>query len=204
MTSIGSSVHEKEPDPYHDVYAKTVFGFWVYIVTDFMVFATLFATYSVLHNRTFGGPGASELFNLPLALCQTLFFLISSFVIGLAGVAVHKRKRWETILLFFLTFWLGVAFLWLEWFDLERLYIQGNDWEKSAFLSMYFTLVGTHGVHVVFALLWILILLIPVFANGVTAISVQRLTCLRIFWQFLNVVWIFIFSIVYLLGVTYG
>jgi len=201
MSTPGTIVHESDPDPYHDVYSKTVFGFWVYIVTDFMVFATLFATYDVLHNSTFGGPSAHELFNLPFTLTQTFILLVSSFTCGLAGICVHRNHKNWTIALFSLTFLLGIAFMGMELSEFTRLISGGNSWNKSAFLSMFFTLVGTHGLHMIFALLWVIILIVPVCLHGLTPVSIKRLTCLRMFWQFLNIVWIFIFTVVYLMGV---
>lgn len=193
--------HEAETDPHHDIYSKTVFGFWVYLMTDFMVFTTLFATYDVLHNKTFGGPSAKDLFNIHYTLVQTLIFLLSSFLIGLGGAAAHRKQRVTTLLLFGLTFFLGIIFMGMELNEFSRFIQQGYDWKKSAFLSIYFTIVGTFGLHLLFALLWIVVLLIPVIIHGVTQASVRRLTCLRMFWQFLGVVWIFIYTIIYLLGV---
>ncbi len=202
MTTPETIVHEKYPDPHHEVYSKTLFGFWVYIVTDFMLFATLFATYDVLHNKTFGGPSAKELFNLPYTLTQTFILLVSSATIGLAGVFAHRNRKGWTIALFGITFLLGIAFMWMELAEFSTLINEGNSWHRSAFLSVFFTLVGTYGLHMMFGLLWIIILILPVCLHGLTPVSVKRLTCLRMFWQFLNVVWIFIFTIVYLMGVN--
>ncbi|MFZ0565329.1 MAG: cytochrome c oxidase subunit 3 [Chlamydiales bacterium] len=189
------------PDTHHDVYSKTIFGFWVYLATDFMMFATLFATYDVLHTHTFGGPSARELFNLPYTLVQTLILFISSFTIGVGGILAHRNHKNSTIFLFLLTFLLGIAFMWMELGEFAHLIKGGNSWHRSAFLSIFFTLVGVHGVHMIFALLWVIVLIVPVCLNGLTSVSVKRLTCLKMFWQFLNIVWIFIFSVVYLMGV---
>ncbi|MBI2811726.1 MAG: cytochrome c oxidase subunit 3 [Candidatus Melainabacteria bacterium] len=197
-TALGQ--HEKYPDPYHDAYSRSVFGFWVYLLTDFILFGSLFATYAVLHNNTFGGPPASELFHLHYALAETFVLLTCSFVVGLAGAAAHRRDKKLTISLFAATFVLGIIFMGMEISEMSRLIESGNSWQRSAFLSSYFTLVGTHGVHILFGLLWIPILLFPVLREGLTAVSIRRLTCLRMFWQFLNIVWIFIFSFVYLMG----
>ncbi|MCH9625587.1 MAG: Cytochrome bo(3) ubiquinol oxidase subunit 3 [Chlamydiales bacterium] len=195
-------VHESSPDTHHDVYSRTIFGFWVYLLTDFMVFATLFITYAVLHPNTFGGPSGKELFNLPFTLIQTLLLLTSSLTAGLGGVCVHRQLKKWTLFLFFITFLLGVGFMWMEVNEFTRLIEGGNSWQRNAFLSVYFTLVGTHGLHMLFALLWVVVLLIPVCYHGIKPNSIKRLTCLRMFWQFLNIVWVFIFSIVYLLGVA--
>jgi len=201
MTAPEKIVHEHEPDPHHGLYSRTVFGFWVYLITDFMVFATLFATYDVLHDNVFGGPSARDLFYLPYNLVQTLIMILSGFIIGLGGAVAHRKHRSGTIILFAIAFLLGIAFFWMELGEFARLMAQGHDWKQSAFLSVYFTLVGTHALHIVFALAWFIVLIIPVCAHGLTAANIRRLTCLRMFWQFLGVVWIFIFTVVYLLGV---
>jgi cytochrome o ubiquinol oxidase subunit 3 len=188
------------PDAHHDLYSKTIFGFWVYLLTDFMLFAVLFATYAVLHNSTYGGPSARELFNLPFALVQTLLLLISSFICGLGGAAAHKKQKGWTIALFSIAFLFGLAFIGMEFADCSRLVSEGASWKRSAFLSAFFTLVGTHGLHILFGLLWMVLLIVPVCLEGVTPTSLRRLSCLRMFWQFLNVIWVFIFSFVYLMG----
>jgi len=180
-----------------DVYSKTILGFWVYLMTDCILFATLFAAYGVLHNNTYGGPPARELFSLPVALAETLILLTSSFTCGIAMLAPTKNKvtTW-----FGITFLLGIAFLTLEINEFTHLVHDGNSWQRSGFLSSFFTLVGTHGLHIATGLLWMIILIIPVWRHGLTAVSLKRLTCLRLFWHFLDVVWIFIFTLVYLMG----
>jgi cytochrome o ubiquinol oxidase subunit 3 len=198
MTHPETIVHESYPDPHHHIYSKTLFGFWVYLVTDFMLFATLFATYAVLHNSTYGGPSGAELFNLPFALTQTIILLLSSFTCGLAGASAHRKNKNGTIAFFAITFLLGIAFMAMELTQFSHFISEGNSWKRSAFLSAFFTIVGTHGIHMVFALLWTIVLLIPVSREGVTSVSIRRLTCLRMFWQFLNVVWVFIFTIVFM------
>ena len=187
-------------DAHEETYSKTVFGFWVYLLTDFVLFGTLFATYVVLRSGTYGGPSPKDLFNLPYTLIQTLILLISSFTSGLAGAMAHKGSKNWTVILFGITFLLGIIFMGMEWGEFSRFIGAGASWKRSAFLSAYFTLIGTHGVHMLFGLLWILVFIVPVVREGLTPVSVRRLTCLRMFWQFLNIIWIFIFSIVYLLG----
>jgi len=188
-------MHEPLPDAHQDAYSKTVFGFWVYLLTDFMMFATLFAAYVVLHTKPI-------VLEKPLA--QTLILLTASFTAGLAGTMAHRKNRLGTVGLFGLTFVLGTVFLWMMWVDLGRLVSAGQGWNTNAMMSALFTLLGTHGVHVVFALLWTLVLLVPVCVEGITLVTLRRLTCLRMFWQFINVVWVFIFSIVYLMGAYAG
>lgn len=202
MTSPETTLHESDPDTHHDIYSKTIFGFWVYLLTDFMMFATFFATYAVLCNNTYGGPSAGELFNLPYTLIQTLLLLVSSLTIGLAGAFAHRKHKNWTIALFGVTFLLGIVFMGMELTEFTRFVNEGNSWQRSAFLSVFFTLVGVHGLHVLFGLLWFIVLLPPVWIHGLTPVSVRRLTCLRMFWQFLNIIWVFIFTIVYLMGVN--
>lgn len=201
MTRLKTITCETLPDPYQDEYSKTVFGFWVYLLTDFMMFATIFAVYAVLHKSTFGGPGPKELFNLNSVMKQTWILLVGTFFIGLGGASAHRNSRFQTVLYFILTFISGLIFIWLMTCDLFHMIERGSTWQSNGFMSAYFTLVGTFAVHVIFGLLWIIVLLFPVICCGLNPVSVRRLTCLRMFWQFLNIVWIFIFSIVYFLGV---
>ncbi|NGX38159.1 MAG: Cytochrome bo(3) ubiquinol oxidase subunit 3 [Chlamydiae bacterium] len=200
MTDPATTPHESYPDTHHDTYSKTVFGFWTYLVTDFILFATLFATYLVLHRNTFGGPPIGELVHLPFALTQTLILLVSSFTSGLAGAFAHRKNKNGTILLFAITFLLGIAFMWMELTEFHRFLEGGNSWTNNASLSTFFTLVGTYGAHMFLALLWTVALIIPICRQGITTVSLRRLTCLRMFWQFLNIIWVFIFTIVYLMG----
>jgi cytochrome o ubiquinol oxidase subunit III len=200
MTHPGTVLHESYPDTHHDVYSKTIFGFWTFLLTDFVLFATFFAAYAVLHDNTYGGPSGREIFRLSFTMVQTVILLTCSFISGLAGAAAHRKNKNWTIVLFGITFLLGIAFMWMEIADFSRLINAGNSWKKSAFLSAYFSLLGTHGIHMVLAILWIIVLIPPVFREGITLPSIRRLTCLRMFWQFLNVVWVFIFTIVYVMG----
>jgi cytochrome o ubiquinol oxidase subunit 3 len=194
-------MHEHFPDTFHDNYSKTVFGFWIYLMTDFILFGALFAIYIVLSESAFGGASLRELFRTPFTLTQTLILLASSLTAGLGGAAAHRKEKNPTIAFFSLTFLLGIVFMWMEFVEFSRLITMGNRWDKSGFLSAYYTVVGTHGVHILFGLLWILVLLLPVWREGVSSVSIRRLTCLRMFWQFLNIIWVLIFSYVYLMGV---
>lgn len=193
--------HAAMPDIYNDEYSRTVFGFWVYLLTDFMMFATIFAVYAVLHKNPFGGPGPRELYDLPAVMNQTWVLLVAVFFVGLGGASAHRKHNGQTITYFAVTFILGIVFLWLLFGDFSRLVEQGHTWKNNGYLSSYFTLIGTFAVHIVFGLLWTIVLLLPVMRHGLDLVSIRRLTCLRMFWQFLNIIWIFIFSIVYLLGV---
>lgn len=179
---------------------KTLFGFWVYLMTDCVLFATLFATFAVLRSNTYGGPSGEELFSMPFVLAETLILLTSSFTCGLAILAMHRGRQQQLLAWFGVTFLLGIAFLSLELTEFNHLYQEGNSWQRSGFLSAFFTLVGTHGLHITSGLIWMLIMGVQTIRRGLTANVTRRLTMLGLFWHFLDVVWIFIFTIVYLLG----
>lgn len=194
-------MHEALPDSHQDTNAKTFFGFWLYLMTDCVMFATIFATYAVLSGSTAGGPSGKELFHLPFVLTETLILLAGSFTCGLAMLPEHFEKKNQMLGWFALTFVLGLAFLAFEGAEFSRLIEAGYGWQKSAFLSAYFTLIGTHGLHLLIGLLWMIVLLVPVIRRGPAAVSFRRLTCLRLFWHFLYLIWIFTFTFVYLIGV---
>jgi len=180
--------------------SQSVFGFWVYLMTDCVLFASLFATYVVLRNNTYGGAAGHDIFSLPFALSETLILLTSSFSCGLGILAARQNAKKVVLACFALTFLLGLAFLTLEINEFHRLAAKGNSWRRSGFLSAFFTLVGTHGLHITSGLLWMAVLLPRVWRQGLTAINVRRLTCLSLFWHFLDIIWIFIFTLVYLMG----
>jgi cytochrome o ubiquinol oxidase subunit 3 len=179
---------------------KSLFGFWVYLMTDVVLFASLFATFAVLRNSTFGGPAGAELFSLPFVLTETLILLTSSFTCGLAIVMANRGGRRQTLIWLALTVLLGVAFLTLELTEFSHLAHEGNSWQRSGFLSSFFTLVGTHGAHITTGLVWMLVMMWQVAKRGLERNTLRRLTMLSLFWHFLDIIWIFIFSIVYLLG----
>lgn len=178
---------------------KSVFGFWVYIMTDCVLFATLFATFMVLRN-TYSGPAGDELFSLPFVLAETLILLTSSFTCGLAILAARRGSKQAVFWWFLLTFVLGLAFLSIEINEFRNLVSEGNGWRANGFMSAFFTLVGTHGFHISIGLTWMMVLIPQVMRGGLTKINVRRLTLLSIFWHFLDIVWIFIFTIVYMIG----
>ena len=184
-------------DPFRD---KAIFGFWVYLMTDCVLFATLFATYAVLHNNTNGGPAGGELFSLPYVLVETVLLLTSSFTAGLATLAAGRLRKFQTLFWFGLTFALGAAFLGMEIAEFSHLVAEGQSWRNSGFLSGFFTLVGTHGLHIASGLVWMAVLLIQLVRRGFSPALLKRFTMLGLFWHFLDIVWIFIFTIVYLIG----
>jgi cytochrome o ubiquinol oxidase subunit 3 len=184
----------------HHAEDKITFGFWVYLMTDLIMFAALFAAYAVLRHNTFGGLSEKQLFNLPFVLIETLILLTSSFTCGLGMLAARNASKLKTLTAFGITFLLGAAFLTMELSEFSHLVTDGNSWQKSAFLSSFFTLVGTHGLHIASGLLWLGILFIYILAKGINASAIRKLTLFSMFWHFLDIVWIFIFTIVYLMG----
>ena len=179
---------------------KTILGFWVYLMTDLLSFAVLFATYAVLSGNTAGGPTARELFSLPFVLVETLILLTSSFTVGLAMLALRRLDKKQVLVWFAITFLLGLSFLALEISEFSKLIAEGASWRRSAFLSSFFALVGTHGLHIAVGLLWMMVSMILVWFRGLTPFVASKLTRLSLFWHFLDIVWIFIFTIVYLMG----
>ena len=180
--------------------SKNVFGFWIYIMTDCILFASLFAVYAVLHTHTFGGPHAKELFSLSFVLTETLLLLTSSFTYGLAMLARNSKTPGNVTSWMWATFALGVCFIAMELHEFHSLYVDGHTWATSAFLSSFFTLVATHGLHVTVGLIWMLVITLQINIHGLTPVTKTKLTCLGLFWHFLDIVWIFVFSVVYLMG----
>lgn len=181
---------------------KNLFGFWVYLMTDCILFASLFATYAVLRHNTFGGPGGETLFSLNFVLSETLILLSSSFTCGLGILAARRGQKDKVLVLFGITFLLGLAFLGLELHEFSRFYHDSDSWRRSGFLSAFFTLVGTHGLHITSGLVWMGVLLYRVKRLGLNRFNLRQLTMLSLFWHFLDIIWIFIFTIVYALGIV--
>jgi len=181
---------------------KTIFGFWVYIMTDCVLFATLFATYAVLRNNVADGPSGHDIFNMPYALAETLILLTSSFTSGLVMLAMRMDKLRLVLFWLAVTFALGLSFVVMELTEFAHLIGEGHGPQTSAFLSSFFTLVGTHGLHISIGLLWILVMGAFLVRKGLTEHTKRRLEMFSIFWHFLDVVWVFIFTIVFLMGVA--
>ncbi len=169
-------------------------------MTDLLSFTILFATYIVLSKNTAGGPAASQLFELPFVLVETFILLTSSYTAGLAMLAVRRQDKNKVLLWFAATFALGASFLGMELFEFNKLIAEGASWQTSAFLSSFFALVGTHGLHIAVGLLWMLVSVVLVLRRGLTPFVSSKLIRLTLFWHFLDIVWIFIFTIVYLMG----
>ncbi len=189
------------PDPHQDTFSKTVLGFWMYLMTDCILFATLFITYAVLRHETFGGPSSQELFSLSTSFIETMILLFSSVTCGLGMLSAVRNKKIQVIAWLLVSFLLGASFIAMEVTEFTHLVQEGNSWTRSAFLSSFFALVGTHGLHVSVGLLWMIVMMVQVFLLGVTVITFRRLVVFSLFWHFLDLVWIFIFTFVYLMGV---
>jgi len=176
------------------------FGFWIYIMTDLVIFGTIFAAYIILRNNTFGGPSGKDIFSMPLALTETLILLASSFSCSLGMYEIHRENKKGALCWFLITFVLGLAFLVIEIVEFAHFIHAGHGPQKSAFLSSYFTLVGTHGTHIFFGLLWMLVAMVRIAIRPLVASSVSRIFRMALFWHFLDFVWIFIFTVVYGMG----
>ncbi len=185
--------HQAEADD------RTMFGFWIYLMTDLLMFAVLFAVFAVLRDSTDGGPGAAELLNPDLALIETLLLLTSSFTVGIGMIVARQAKKAQALFWFGVTFLLGLAFLSIELYEFYELIHEGHTMQSSAFLSAFFVLLSTHGLHILSGLLWLGIILVFVAKRGLTHSNVRKLALLSLFWHFLDIVWIFIFTIVYLM-----
>jgi cytochrome o ubiquinol oxidase subunit 3 len=191
---MASHLHEQQE------LTKFTFGYWIYIMSDCILFAMLFATFAVLHSNTFGGPSIKELASMPYIFIETMLLLFSSFSYGLGMMQVHKGQKNPALVLFGITFLLGLSFVGMEINEFMHLIHEGFGPDRSAFLSAFFTLVGTHGLHVTFGLLWMAVLIVQLSSRGTSALMRQKLSCFGLFWHFLDVVWIFVFTLVYLMG----
>ena len=187
---------------HHSTLDTVSFGFWLYIMSDCVLFASLFATFAVLRGETFGGPSAVDIFSLPFVLKETLILLTSSFTMGLAMLAIYRRTPKAAQFALLVTLILGASFLALELSEFRDLVREGFGPQRSAFLSAFFTLVGTHGAHVFVGSIWMLLLMVRIAIQGITLSNTRKLLCLSLFWHFLDVIWIFIFTFVYLFGLT--
>ena len=184
-----------------DTIANQAFGFWLYIMSDLVLFGTIFATYVVLGHNYAGGPTGKDLFHLPYTLGETMLLLFSSATYGISMLAMHKKKKDLVLMWLFVTFLLGLGFIFMEINEFYHMILDGNGPERSGFLSAFFTLVGTHGTHVTFGLIWMAVMMLQAIVKGLTPPVQSRLISLSIFWHFLDIVWVGVFTIVYLMGV---
>ena len=178
----------------------TLLGFWLYLMSDCLIFACLFATYGVLGRSYAAGPSGAELFDLSLIAVATGLLLVSSITYGFAMIAMQARKKAGVLLWLAVTGLLGVGFIGIELYEFSHLIHAGAGPQRSAFLTSFFALVGTHGLHVSFGIIWLVVLMLQVGKHGLTGPNQRRLFCLSMFWHFLDVVWIGVFTFVYLMG----
>ena len=185
----------------HHPEQPTLLGFWLYLMSDSLIFACLFATYGVLGRSYAGGPSGAELFELPLVALNTSLLLLSSITYGFAVIEMGRKRKLPTLAWLAITGLLGAGFVGIELYEFTHLIHEGYGPQRSAFLSSFFALVGTHGLHVSFGIVWLVTLMAQVKKLGLTAANRRRLMCLSMFWHFLDVVWIGVFTFVYLMGV---
>jgi cytochrome o ubiquinol oxidase subunit 3 len=198
--STADSIHSGEIE-HPDTVANQAFGFWIYLMTDLVLFGALFATYAVLGRSYAGGPTGKDLFDLYYTFGETILLLFSSAACGLAMLALHDGRRNWVLTWVPVTFLLGLGFVGMEINEFHGMVAAGNGPDRSAFLSAFFTLVGTHGTHVTFGLIWMTVLMVQVVTKGLTPPVQSRLMRWSMFWHFLDIVWIGIFTFVYLMGV---
>jgi cytochrome o ubiquinol oxidase subunit 3 len=191
---------EHHHEEHHDTDATRVFGFWLYIMSDCLIFASLFATYLVLRDGTYNGFSVKNFTDLPYVLGETIFLLASSFTYGMAILQMYHRKKQKVISWLIVTFILGLSFVIMEVNEFQNLIHEGHGPTTSAAMTAFFSLVGTHGLHVSLGLFWMLVMIIQVSIFNINNDTERRLTYLGLFWAFLDIVWIFVYSVVYLWG----
>jgi cytochrome o ubiquinol oxidase subunit 3 len=175
-------------------------GFWLYLMTDCLLFASLFATFAVLRNNTAGSVGSADIVDMNYVLLQTLLLLTSSATSGFALITARAKQYTPALIWLLVTIVLGLGFLTLELHEFQTLIDDGHGWQTSAFLSAFFTLVGTHGLHILAGLVWASVLTWVLLFKGITARYLKQLTLFTLFWHFLDIVWICIFTFVYAVG----
>ena len=194
-----TGVSESGPAPKRIVVA---YGFWIFLLSDIVMFSALFAGYAVLVRATAGGPTGGELFNQVSVAIETACLLASSYTCGLMSLAVGSRHRLATYFFAAVTFLLGAAFLALELREFASMIAEGATPQRSAFLSAFFTLVGCHGLHVAIGLIWLVVMMALVATRGFRDTVERRLLCFSLFWHALDIIWVGLFTVVYLMGVS--
>jgi cytochrome o ubiquinol oxidase subunit 3 len=187
-------------EPHHADGSSTLLGFWIYLMSDCLIFAMLFAVYGVIGGNYAAGPGPKDLFELPLVALNTSMLLLSSITYGFAMLAMDRKNVGQTQVWLAITGLFGACFLGIELYEFAHLIHEGATPQRSGFLSAFFTLVGTHGLHVTFGLIWLVTLMVQIGQKGLIEANQRRLMCLSLFWHFLDVIWIGVFTFVYLLG----
>ena len=202
MLQKASAAALAEHDHHDHPPSHSVFGFWLYLMTDCIIFGSLFAVFAVMQNQFAGGPTAKDLFDIPGVALETAVLLISSITYGFAMIGAHKQRTGQVLFWLAVTFLCGATFLYFELHEFAHLIAEGAGPSRSAFLSSFFTLVATHGIHVTFGMLWMIVLMVQIVkAPTLGERELRRLTCLSLFWHFLDIVWICVFSFVYLASV---
>jgi cytochrome o ubiquinol oxidase subunit III len=176
------------------------YGFWIFIISDMVMFSALFASYAVLRGNNAGGPTGAELFNLRNVFIETMCLLFSSYTCGLGALSAERRHLAHFLVFAAFTFVLGAAFLFIEATEFARMVGIGAGPSRSGFLSAFFTLVGMHGAHVTSGLIALVYLVAQVIAKGLQAAVLRRLLCWSLFWHALDIVWVGVFTLVYLMG----
>ncbi|GFE82802.1 cytochrome o ubiquinol oxidase subunit III [Steroidobacter agaridevorans] len=184
----------------HEAGGSTLLGFWIYLMSDCLIFAVLFATYGVVGGNYAAGPGPKDLFDLSLVALNTSMLLLSSMTYGFAMLSSYRNKVAATQVWLVVTGLFGAAFLGIELYEFAHMIHEGATPQRSAFLSAFFTLVGTHGLHVTFGIVWLITLMVQIGKHGLNKANARRLACLSLFWHFLDVIWIGVFTFVYLMG----
>ena len=203
MTTDASTIDSvrTEEIEHPDTIANQAFGFWLYLMSDLVLFATIFATFAVLRHNYAGGPTGKDIFHLPYVFGETMVLLFSSATYGLVVLAMRQGNKALVLRWLVVTFLLGLGFISMEINEFYHLILDGNGPGISGFLSAFFTLVGTHGTHVAFGLMWMAVMMGQIIAKGLTSPVQSRLLRLSMFWHFLDIVWIGVFTVVYLMGV---
>ena len=176
------------------------FGFWIFLLSDIIMFSAFFAGYATLSGNVADGPDGRQLFDLSNTAIETACLLASSFTCGLASIAAERRQAWRFHAAMAATFVLGAVFIGMEIFEFAGMVARGAGPQRSAFLSAFFTLVGCHGLHVSCGLLWLLTMMAQVLAKGFRADILRRVLCFSLFWHALDIIWVAVFTVVYLMG----
>ncbi|MCW3480319.1 cytochrome o ubiquinol oxidase subunit III [Neisseriaceae bacterium JH1-16] len=192
--------HAHDEHEHHDSGPSTVLGFWIYLMTDCILFASAFAAYAVLFGNVNGGVSGKDIFELKYVLVETFALLFSSITYGFAMISAHKGNKSAVLGWLAVTFLFGATFIGMELNEFHHLIAEGHGPQTSAFLSSFFALVGLHGLHVTAGLVWMAVMMTEVVKTGLTSRSLTRLNCLSLFWHFLDIVWICVFTVVYLKG----
>lgn len=200
VDEAGRPIYHPVEEPHHPEGHSTMLGFWMYLMSDCLIFAMLFAVYGVIGANYAAGPAPKDLFDLPLVALNTSMLLLSSITYGFAMLAMVKNRMAQMQTWLAITGVFGLCFLGIELYEFAHMIHLGATPQRSGFLSAFFFLVGTHGLHVTFGTIWLVTLMIQVWQKGLIAANKRRLMCLSLFWHFLDVIWIGVFTFVYLFG----